>query len=47
MFGVLKGRLGAAELIAEGNFHNAIERYGAKGGITWTRTIADGNPAEA
>jgi ATP-dependent exoDNAse (exonuclease V) alpha subunit len=55
MFGVLKDRLGAAELtsvrrqhknddrraaelMAEGNFHDALARYDAKGGITWTRT---------
>jgi len=28
----------AAELMAEGNFHDALSRYDAKGGITWTRT---------
>ena len=55
MFGVLKDRLGAAELtsvrpqhknddrraaelMAEGNFHDALARYDAKGGISWTRT---------
>jgi hypothetical protein len=28
----------AAELMAEGNFHDALARYDAKAGITWTRT---------
>jgi hypothetical protein len=28
----------AAELMAEGNFHDALARYDAKGGIKWTRT---------
>ena len=28
----------AAELMAEGNFHDALSRYDAKGGITWTRS---------
>jgi Ti-type conjugative transfer relaxase TraA len=28
----------AAELMAEGNFHDALTRYDAKGSITWTRT---------
>ena len=28
----------AAELMAEGNFHDALARYEAKGGIKWTRT---------
>lgn len=28
----------AAELMAEGNFHDALARYDKKGGIKWTRT---------
>jgi Ti-type conjugative transfer relaxase TraA len=28
----------ASELMAEGNFHDGLARYDAKGGITWTRT---------
>jgi len=28
----------AAELMAEGNFHDALARYDTKGGIKWTRT---------
>jgi Ti-type conjugative transfer relaxase TraA len=28
----------AAELMAEGNFHDALARYDEKGGIKWTRT---------
>jgi Ti-type conjugative transfer relaxase TraA len=28
----------AAELMAEGNFHDALARYDTKGGIEWTRT---------
>ena len=26
------------ELMAEGNFHDALARYDTKGGIKWTRT---------
>jgi Ti-type conjugative transfer relaxase TraA len=28
----------AASMMAEGNFHDALEMYDAKGGITWTQT---------
>jgi Ti-type conjugative transfer relaxase TraA len=35
----------AAELMAEGNFHGALEMYNAKGGITWTRTQEEARAA--
>ena len=35
----------AAELMAEGNFHDALARYEAKGGIKWTRTQEEAQAA--
>jgi Ti-type conjugative transfer relaxase TraA len=35
----------AAELMAEGNFHDALARYDAKGGIKWTRTQEEARAA--
>lgn len=35
----------AAELMAEGNFHDALTRYDAKGGIKWTRTQEEAQAA--
>ena len=35
----------AAELMAEGNFHDALARYDAKGGIKWTRTQEEAQAA--
>ena len=35
----------AAELMAEGNFHDALARYDAKGGIKWTRTQEEAQTA--
>jgi AAA domain len=35
----------AAELMAEGNFHDALARYDAKGGIKWTRTQEEAHAA--
>src|SRR6202521_247064 len=35
----------AAELMAEGNFHDALARYDAKGGIHWTRTQEEARAA--
>src|SRR6202035_623767 len=35
----------AAELMAEGNFHDALARYDEKGGIKWTRTQEEAQAA--
>ena len=35
----------AAELMAEGNFHDALARYDKKGGIKWTRTQEEAREA--
>ena len=35
----------SAELMAEGNFHDALARYNDKGGITWTRTQEEAREA--
>jgi ATP-dependent exoDNAse (exonuclease V) alpha subunit len=35
----------AAELMAEGNFHDALGRYDSKGGIKWTRTQEEAQAA--
>ena len=35
----------AAELMAEGNFHDALARYETKGGIKWTRTQEEAQAA--
>jgi ATP-dependent exoDNAse (exonuclease V) alpha subunit len=35
----------AAELMAEGNFHDALARYDKKGGIKWTRTQEEAQDA--
>jgi Ti-type conjugative transfer relaxase TraA len=35
----------AAELMAEGNFHDALARYDEKGGIKWTRTQEEAQTA--